>query len=171
MNKRLENKGKELAYLLRHDKSYQFDEHGYRTVSDLIENHSYTMEEIEFIVENNNKKRFEFNDDKTLIRARQGHSVEVNVDLNECVPPDVLYHGTATRFIDDINKEGLKKQSRMHVHLSADEDTAIDVGKRHGKPIIIKIDAKQMSNDGCKFYLSNNGVWLTEYVDTKYFID
>lgn len=170
MSKLLEKRGKELAFLLRHDTEYQFDEHGYRTVKDLIDNHDYTMELLVEIVETNNKKRYEFNEDKTLIRARQGHSISVNVDLKETTPPDVLYHGTATRFIDSINAEGLKKMSRQHVHLSSDYQTAINVGSRHGKPTVITVDTKKMSEDGCKFYLSNNGVWLTDFVDTKYFI-
>ena len=107
--KALVQKGKRLSYLLRHDQSYTFDAHGYREVSDLIQNHGYTMEELLEIVATNNKKRYEFNEDKTKIRARQGHSVNVNVDLRECVPPDILYHGTATRFLESILKTGINK--------------------------------------------------------------
>lgn len=88
------NKSRKLAYLLRHDKEYVFDEHGYRDVDDLIKNHSFTMSMLETIVRENNKKRFEFNDDKTKIRACQGHSVKVDVELKEATPPDILYHGT-----------------------------------------------------------------------------
>jgi len=161
-------KGKELAFLLRHDKEYKFDEHGWREVDDLLRNHGYTPEILDEIVETNNKKRFEYSEDKKYIRARQGHSVEVNVELKEMTPPDTLYHGTATRFLDSIMKNGINSGTRLHVHLSADADTAINVGKRHGKPIVLVIDAKTMHNDGNKFYLSNNGVWLTKFVDTKY---
>lgn len=102
------------------------------------------------------------------IRARQGHSIHVDVELDECVPPSVLYHGTAEHFVDDILKDGLKPQSRIHVHLSSTIETAINVGKRHGVPVVFKIDSQRMFNDGAKFYLSRNGVWLTDYVATEY---
>lgn len=167
MNKR----GIELAYLLRHDKTYKFDDHGYRNINDLIENHGYTFEEIEYIVDNNNKKRFEFNNDKTKIRARQGHSVNVNVDLTKSYPPNFLYHGTCIDFLDSINKNGITSQKRLHVHLSNDINTALDVGKRHGIPAILKIDCKSMVNDGIDFFLSNNNIWLTKYIDPKYILD
>jgi putative RNA 2'-phosphotransferase len=168
--KALVQKGKRLSYLLRHDQSYTFDAHGYREVSDLIQNHGYTMEELLEIVATNNKKRYEFNDDKTKIRARQGHSVNVNVDLRECVPPEILYHGTATRFLDSILKNGINKGTRLHVHLSPDEETAVRVGERHGSPVVLRINAWQMHDDGHKFYLSNNGVWLTDFVAPNYLI-
>ena len=118
MTKDLIKKGKHLSFLLRHDTEYKFDEHGYREVSDLINNHSYTKQELEEIVETNDNKRYEFNSNHTKIRARQGHSIEINVDLKEATPPDSLYHGTATRFLESIFKEGLKKMNRNHVHLS-----------------------------------------------------
>ena len=164
-------KGKRLAFLLRHDKDYQFDEHGWREVSDLIANHGYTMELLDEIVETNNKKRYEYSEDKSKIRARQGHSVNVDVELKEVIPPDILYHGTAETTLSAIMKEGIIKGSRLHVHLSQTEETALNVGKRHGKPVVLRINAGQMKQDGIKFYLSNNGVWLTEYVSPKYIID
>lgn len=163
-------RGKELAFLLRHDKEYKFDKHGWREVSDLIKNHHYTMDELNEIVETNDKKRYEFSDDKKKIRARQGHSIVVDVELKETTPPDVLYHGTATRFISSINKHGILKGTRQHVHLSETISIAKNVGKRHGNPCVFEIDSKQMFDDGCKFYLSNNGVWLTDFVDEKYFL-
>jgi putative RNA 2'-phosphotransferase len=166
--KNIVERGKELSFLLRHDKEYAFDEHGWREVADLIERHGYTMGELEEIVATNDKKRYEFSDDKKRIRARQGHSVDVDVELKECVPPDTLYHGTAASFMDSILREGITKQSRLHVHLSADAATAFKVGKRHGTPAVLMVDAAAMVSDGFKFYLSNNGVWLTEYVPTKY---
>ena len=166
--KHLEERGKELAFLLRHDKDYKFDEHGWRTVDDLIQNHNYTMDELEEIVETNNKKRYEFYKDKTLIRARQGHSVNVDVELKETTPPDVLYHGTAERFLKSIFEKGILKGERLYVHLSDNADTALTVGKRHGKPSVLCVNAKSMRTDGKKFFLSNNGVWLTEHVDPKY---
>ena len=164
-------KGKRLAFLLRHDNDYQFDEHGWREVSDLIANHGYTMELLDEIVETNNKKRYEYSEDKSKIRARQGHSVNVDVELKEVIPPDLLYHGTAETTLSAIMKEGIIKGSRLHVHLSQTEETALNVGKRHGKPVVIRINTGQMNQDGYKFYLSNNGVWLTEYVSPKYIID
>ena len=161
-------KSKRLAFLLRHDEEYQFDEHGWREVSDLIANHGYTMELLDEIVETNIKKRYEYSEDKSKIRARQGHSINVDVELKETTPPDILYHGTAETMVPAILKEGIIKVSRLHVHLSQTEETAVNVGKRHGKPTVLRIDAKQMSEDGIKIYLSNNGVWLTDYVDAKY---
>ena len=160
-----------MAFLLRHDEEYQFDEHGWREVSDLIANHGYTMELLDEIVERNNKKRYEYSEDKSKIRARQGHSVNVDVELKEVIPPDILYHGTAETTLSAIMKEGIIKGSRLHVHLSQTEETALNVGKRHGKPVVLRINAGQMNQDGIKFYLSNNGVWLTEYVSPKYIID
>ena len=167
-NKDLIKKGKYLAFLLRHDTEYQFDEHGWREVSDLIKNQGYTMKEIEEIVETNNKQRYEFSNDKKKIRARQGHSIPVDVELKEATPPDVLYHGTAKNFVGSIWENGIKKMSRLYVHLSDDEETARKVGQRHGYPVVIFINAKQMKEDGIKFYLSNNNVWLTDFVDKKY---
>lgn len=160
--------GKKLSFLLRHDKDYQFDEHGYREVSDLIENQDFTFELLNKIVETNDKKRYEFSEDKTKIRARQGHSINVDVELKECTPPDILYHGTATRFIENIEDTGINKATRQYVHLSSDKETALKVGKRHGRPCICVIDAKHMKEDGDRFFLSNNDVWLTEFVDKKY---
>lgn len=161
-------KGKQLSFLLRHDTEYRFDEHGYRDVQDLVQNHGFTKDEIVELVETNDKQRYEFNDDKSKIRARQGHSVNINVDLKETLPPDVLFHGTATRFLDSIREKGILKMSRNYVQLSEKIDTAMEVGKRHGKPVVLAVDTKTMREDGVKFYLSNNNVWLTEFVDSKY---
>lgn len=161
-------RGKELAFLLRHDKEYKFDKHGWREVSDLIKNHHYTMDELNEIVETNDKKRYEFSDDKKKIRARQGHSIAVEVELKETIPPVVLYHGTATRFLSSIYENGIIKGNRQHVHLSETVDIATTVGKRHGKPCVLVVNCKKMVEDGCKFYLSNNRVWLTDFVDKKY---
>lgn len=125
----LNNKSKQLAYLLRHDRKYEFGTNGWRKVSDLICNHGFTLEVLQDIVNTNNKQRYEFSSDMQYIRARQGHSIHVDVELDECVPPSVLYHGTAEHFVDDILKDGLKPQSRIHVHLSSTIETAINVGK------------------------------------------
>lgn len=166
--------GKELAFLLRHDKDAReqgiIDEHGWRHVSDLTKNHGYTKTLIDEIVATDNKQRYEYDTHKTRIRARQGHSINVNVDLTLIEDCDILWHGTSDRFIDSIKKEGLKKMSRNYVHLSPDLETAKIVGKRHGgNLLVIEINAKQMINDGIKIYKSNNGVYLTDYVEPKYF--
>ncbi len=163
-------RGKKLSYLLRHDKTYAFDEHGWREVSDLVANHGFTLEELREIVVTNNKQRYEFSEDMTRIRARQGHSIQVDVELEEAIPPDVLYHGTAKGFADSIMKQGILKGKRLYVHLSTTVETAKKVGQRHGEPVVLAIDAKRMSEDGNKFFLSRNGVWLTEFVDAQYII-
>lgn len=163
-------KGKQLSFLLRHDTEYRFDEHGYREVQDLVQNHGFTKDEIVELVKTNDKQRYEFNDDKSKIRARQGHSVNINVDLQEALPPDALFHGTATRFLDSIKEKGILKMSRNYVQLSENIDTAMEVGRRHGKPVVLGVDTKTMREDGIKFYLSNNNVWLTEFVDIKYIL-
>lgn len=161
---------RKLAYLLRHDKDFRFDEHGYREVDNLIAEHGFTLPLLEAVVEQNDKQRFEFNDDKSKIRARQGHSVNVDVELNETMPPAVLYHGTAEEYLDSILADGLVKGNRLHVHLSADFDTAVAVGRRHGQPVVLTIDTAAMCAAGCRFYLSNNGVWLTDSVSPRYFL-
>ena len=162
--------GKKLSYLLRHDKSYSFDEHGWREINDLVANHGFTMEELREIVVTNNKQRYEFSEDMTRIRARQGHSIRVDVELPEATPPDLLYHGTAKAFVESIMSQGIQKGKRLYVHLSTTIDMATKVGERHGEPAVLVIDAKRMHEDGIKFFLSRNGVWLTEFVDVKYII-
>lgn len=123
---------------------------------------------LEEIVRTDYKQRYSFNEDKTLIRANQGHSIPVDVELKEEGPPEFLYHGTADRFIKAIMEEGLKPMSRLYVHLSKDMETANKVGKRHGNPVILKVHSGQMRREGIQFYLSENGVWLTKKVDVKY---
>lgn len=167
-NNNLKRKSKKLAFLLRHDTTYTFDEHGWRDVEDLKQNHGFASDLLEMIVSTNNKQRYEFNENKTKIRARQGHSVKVDVELTETKPPITLYHGTSVDSLALILKEGLKPRTRLHVHLSSDVDTAKTVGSRHGEPKVLKIDAQRMSNEGMKFFLSNNGVWLTDFVAPDY---
>ena len=122
------------------------------------------------IVATNDKQRYSFNADKSKIRANQGHSLKtVDLALQPQIPPAVLYHGTASRFMQSIQREGLQKRSRQHVHLSADTQTARKVGARHGTPVILQLDAQQMQADGFVFYCSENGVWLTEHVPARYF--
>ncbi len=166
-----------ISLVLRHkpDAAHiTLDEHGWANVEELLDGINNTgrkidMEILEEIVATDNKQRYSFNQDKTMIRANQGHSIPVDVELKEQEPPEFLYHGTATGFLDSIINEGLKPMSRLYVHLSKDTETALKVGKRHGDPIILKIYSRDMYKDGCKFYLSENGVWLTKKVDVKYF--
>lgn len=150
------------------------DEHGWANVEELLVGINETgrkidMDILEEIVATDNKQRYSFNQDKTMIRANQGHSIPVDVELKEQEPPEFLYHGTATRFLDAILNDGLKPMSRLYVHLSTDIETALKVGKRHGDPVVLEIYSGDMYKDGHKFYLSENGVWLTKKVDVKYF--
>lgn len=128
------------------------------------------MEELRKIVATNNKQRYEFSEDMKRIRARQSHSIQVDVELAETTSPDMLYHGTAKAFIGSIMKQGILKGKRLYVHLSTTNDMATKVGERHGEPAVLAIDAKRMHEDGIKFFLSRNGVWLTEFVEAKYII-
>lgn len=166
-------KGKFLCLVLRHkpeEIDLKIDKHGWANVNELLTKAKFiSLDELNEIVETNNKKRFEFNDDKSLIRACQGHSIDVEMNYKPQTPPDILYHGTASRFLDSIFKNGILKGNRQYVHLSLNKEIALDVGKRHGKPVILLVDSKQMFEDGIEFYCSNNGVWLTDYVDKKYF--
>jgi putative RNA 2'-phosphotransferase len=123
---------------------------------------------LDHIVAGNNKKRFEYDEAGTRIRASQGHSVPVDLGYAVCVPPETLYHGTATRSLEPIFGEGLKPGRRHHVHLSADLETAVKVGARHGKPAVLLVAAARMHQDGREFFRSTNGVWLTEHVAPRY---
>lgn len=161
-----------LSKLLRHDPDdLQMDSNGWIKVNDLLNKIDISLEELDIIVETNDKKRFRYNEDKSKIRANQGHSINVDVQLDVKEPPHRLYHGTAYRNKESILKNGIVKMKRQHVHLSQDIDTALNVAKRHCKndtPIIFEINSKLMSFDGYKFYLSNNDVWLTDYISTIY---
>lgn len=120
------------------------------------------------VVDSNDKKRFAFNEDHTMIRASQGHSVAIDLDYAAMIPPDILFHGTAEKFLPAIKEHGLIKQQRHHVHLSVDKETALKVGQRQGKPVILTISAGKMHEQGFSFYLSANGVWLTDHVPIEY---
>lgn len=165
-----------ISLILRHKPEIigiKLDDYGYADVNELIEKINNTgrninIEILEQIVKEDNKQRYSFNDDRSKIRANQGHSINVNVELRELEPPRFLYHGTATRFLDNIKKEGIVSKSRLYVHLSNDIDTAVQVGKRHGTPVILKINTGKMYENGYKFYLSENNVWLCEYIPFKY---
>lgn len=164
-----------ISLILRHKPEtigITLDEHGWANVDELLAGISKTtpidMNLLEKIVAEDEKQRYSFNDDKTLIRANQGHSIPVDVELKKATPPDVLYHGTGEKYVSSIDKEGLIPKSRLYVHLSADIETATKVGRRHGKPVIYTVDAKRMVEEGYDFFLSVNGVWLTKLVLTKY---
>ncbi|MFQ8705034.1 MAG: RNA 2'-phosphotransferase [Thomasclavelia sp.] len=168
--------GKYLSLILRHKPeliNLKIDEHGWVEVDQLLKgiNDSgryISKEMLDIIVNTNNKKRYQYNDDQTKIRANQGHSIKVDVELQEKVPPDILYHGTAQKYLDKIKKSGIRKMNRLYVHLSKDIQTAINVGKRHGQPIVLVIDTKKMLRDGYKFYYSYNGVWLCDDIAYSY---
>ena len=165
-----------IALILRHKPDsigISLDEHGWANVDELIagiaKTQPFTREMLEEIVVEDEKQRYSFNEDKTLIRANQGHSIPVDVELEEKEPPRYLYHGTGEKYVSSIEELGLIPKSRLYVHLSADYSTAEKVGARHGKPVIYRIWAGKMFRDGYKFYQSVNGVWLTENVPPQYF--
>lgn len=176
MEKNLKHLSKFLSLILRHKPEtigLQLNENGWANVQELISkinqhNTGLDVELLNHIVETNDKKRFAFNEDKTMIRASQGHSVQVELNLKEMQPPEFLHHGTVQQYIAAIQKEGLKKMSRRHVHLSKDKETATKVGSRRGKPVILTINAAAMQTDGYTFFLSDNGVWLTDQVPVQY---
>jgi putative RNA 2'-phosphotransferase len=176
MDKSLVHLSKFLSLVLRHRPEtigLQLDPQGWASIDELLPAASragvrLTRESLMAVVEQNDKKRFAISDDGTMIRASQGHSVAVDLALEPLAPPDLLYHGTATRFLSSIQSEGLRSGARQHVHLSSDEATARAVGIRHGRPVILRVDAKQMHTDGHTFYQSQNGVWLTKHVPPRY---
>lgn len=172
----LDTISKFISMILRHKPEeirITLDEHGWANVDELIagiakQYKGFGMSELEEIVRTDNKQRYSFNEDKTLIRANQGHSIPVDVELEEKEPPIVLYHGTGEKYVSSIDAKGLKPKSRLYVHLSKDIATAFNVGKRHGEPVVYAIDAAKMYQDGFKFYESANKVWLTKLVPIKY---
>ena len=165
-----------LSLTLRHKPEalgLTLDRNGWSNVEDVLNGLKAKGKKVDFrllkkAVEENNKKRFSLNAAGDKIRANQGHSVIVDVELKQVDPPEVLYHGTVEKYLDFIRRNGLKSMKRQHVHLSHETDTADDVGRRRGTPIILKIAAQKMAAEGYKFYLSENGVWLTDHVPAKY---
>ncbi len=164
-----------IALVLRHKPEaagITLDEHGWADVSELIANinksRRFDRDMLEEIVRTNNKQRFSFNDDHTKIRANQGHSVDVDVELKELEPPEILYHGTGEKSVPSILEQGLIPKNRLYVHLSKDIPTAVSVGKRHGKPVIFTVKSGEMYRAGMSFFLSVNGVWLTKCVPAGY---
>ena len=166
---------KSLSYWLRHKPEkigILLDKEGWTDVANLVEKAKteieFTLDELKEVVKNCDKQRFSFSEDLSKIRASQGHTTDVEIKFQEITAPPILYHGTVEQFVDSIKKGGLKAMKRHHVHLSKDIETATKVGSRRGKPIILKIDAKTMQDLGFKFYISDNGVYLTESVPKRY---
>lgn len=168
----MKSTSKFLSLILRHKPQVvgiEPDEHGWADVEELIRRvKNLDLPTLEQIVAQDEKQRYSFSADKKLIRANQGHSIPVDVELEESEPPDVLYHGTGENSAASIKAQGLLKMSRLYVHLSSDVETARKVGRRHGKPKIFLVESGKMFADGFKFYRSVNGVWLTEHVPAKY---
>ncbi len=165
-----------LSLVLRHRPErigIKLSEAGWTHVNVLLEKFNDTGNDIDFetlqqIVKENDKQRFAFNEDKTQIRANQGHSVKVVLGFEPKTPPTILYHGTAEKYINSIMQNGLQKRNRHHVHLSANLETAKKVGIRHGKLVILEVQSKQMNEKGFEFFESENGVWLTDHVPSNY---
>lgn len=165
--------GRLLCYILRHCPEcvgIQLDHEGYALVSELLEGMgkykgiSLDILSLEAIVTEDSKQRYAWSEGRRKIRANQGHSVSVDVGLERKEPPPVLFHGTAKKYVESIEKEGLTKRTRLYVHLSSDVATAISVGVRHGEVCVFEVDAESMVAQGMEFYQSVNQVWLTEFV-------
>lgn len=168
-----------ISLILRHKPEVigiEVDSHGWVDVNELINrinrsernNWHITHQILDGIVEGDEKQRYRYNSDKSKIRANQGHSIPVDVELKLMSPPHILYHGTSDKYLSIIAEEGLKPMSRLYVHLSCDKETAYKVGARHGKPAVLSVRAVDMFNVGTPFYLSENGVWLVKSVPLKY---
>lgn len=172
--KELQRIGKYITKLLRHDpEDLSMDKNGYVSVVELSHKLTITKDDLDCIVSSDNKNRFSYNINQTKIRCNQGHSLDVDVELQEKEPPEFLYHGSSSKSINSIMREGIKPMSRKFVHLSDNIDTAINVGNRHSKGVdsstaVLKISSKDMFDLGYVFYLSVNGVWLCDFVPSKY---
>lgn len=167
--------GRYLCLLLRHKPEaagLTLDEHGWADVDELIRAVSKTQpmnrELLDRIVRTDNKQRYSYNEDRTKIRANQGHSIPVDVELPQLEPPEFLWHGTGWKYVASIDVQGLLPKSRLYVHLSADEKTAAAVGKRHGFPVVYRVCSGRMARDGYQFFRSANGIWLTKQVPVAY---
>jgi len=175
-DKQITHISKFLSLVLRHQPEtigIQLDQSGWTDIDELIEKaNSYGVkfdrEILNHIVATNSKKRFAFNNTFDKIRASQGHSVEIELGYTNQKPPEILFHGTGEKSVQSILDTGLEKRNRQHVHLSSDFDTAVKVGQRHGKPFVFKVLAERMYNDKFQFFISDNGVWLTDHVPTNY---
>ncbi|HEY9128952.1 MAG TPA: RNA 2'-phosphotransferase [Sulfurovum sp.] len=163
---------KYLSYVLRHRPDsigLKLDNYGWADIDELIDKTDefrLTKEIIKKVVEENEKQRFSLDDNK--IRANQGHSIDVDLNLISIKPPEILYHGTTIRFLPSILKQGILSKNRQYVHLSIDKTSALKVGERHGEPKVLEVKALKMYEDGYCFYLSKNKVWLTKYIPSEY---
>lgn len=174
-DRRLKDISKYISLILRHKPEtigISLDEHGWADVGELINGinrtQPFNMEMLARIVAEDEKQRYSFNEDKTLIRANQGHSVPVDVELEELKPPEYLYHGTGEKYTASIDENGLIPKSRLYVHLSSDVETAVKVGNRHGRAVVYRVCTGRMYENGYHFYKSVNGVWLTKKVPAEY---
>ena len=166
-----------ISLILRHKPEVigiTLDEHGWADVNALIQGIQETREPgfsrelLDEIVRTDSKQRYAYSEDRTLIRASQGHSIPVDVELKRTAPPKILWHGTGEKYAASIERIGLIPKSRLYVHLSKDVETAVTVRKRHGKPVVYQVDAERMARDGYDFFLSANGVWLTKEVPAEF---
>jgi putative RNA 2'-phosphotransferase len=172
----LKRVSKFLSLVLRHEAAkfgVVLDGAGWASVDDVLaacarHGHAIDRALLGWVVAENDKQRFSFDETGTRIRANQGHSVDVDLQYEALAPPDLLFHGTALRFVDLIRADGLKKMARHHVHLSADQATARAVGARHGKAVVLVVHAGVMAADGASFFRSANGVWLVEHVPVRF---
>lgn len=164
-----------MSLILRHKPEaigIRLDEHGWADVEELIagiaRSRPFDRGMLEEIVRTDAKQRYSFNEDKTLIRANQGHSIPVDVELEQARPPCELWHGTGEKNVASIDEQGLLPMGRLYVHLSRDRETAVKVGSRHGRPVVYSVKAGEMARAGYHFYLSKNGVWLTKAVPVQF---
>lgn len=172
MSKRLVKVSKFLSFLLRHHpeaEGLSMDENGWVVVDELLaapgaQKRGITRDLLDRVVTENDKQRYEFDEEGKRIRARQGHSRDVSLGLTAVAPPEHLYHGTASRVLSSIREDGLRRRNRQHVHLSIDAATATQVGARHGRPVVLVIRAREMHEAGHEFFVSGNNIWLTESV-------
>jgi len=177
-DKRVVKTSKYLARHLRHDPDrlgLTIEPGGWVLVEELLRacterSFELTLQDLREVVDRNDKRRFSFNADETKIRANQGHSITVDLALTPTAPPPTLFHGTASSALDSILRNGLHRAGRHHVHLSSDSDTAMHVGARHGRPLVLEVSSGRMAADGHCFFLTENGVWLTEGVAVQYLL-
>lgn len=170
--KRQKRLSKFLSLVLRHQPEsfgIELDDGGWTPINELIakaqrQGTRFSEEELRRVVAESDKQRFAISQEGLRIRANQGHSVSVDLSLEPITPPEVLYHGTVAKFLPSIREKGLIKGRRHHVHLSPDRETAAKVGGRRGKPVILEVDSAAIHAEGSEFYLSANGVWLTDHV-------